>query len=282
MDIVQAGAMEWGENLAAHRAGTMAHKVLFEGEEGSPDNFVLVLAKEGGDYFSPRHRHPWDQVRLCLEGSVPIGPGLSVDAGEVAYFPEGVEYGPQEGGAERIELLLQFGGASGQGYLSAAQMRNAREELSKKGAFDGGEYKRKNGKNGKARKHEDAYEAIWRHVTDKPLAYPEPRYKAPIVMRASNFAWGESAAGVRKKLVGFFLDRCLALDFIGLDPAAAWTAEPNGSRRLIFVRSGDGCLGGEPYLAQTAVRLDDDDTVTFTATSATEMFVISVAPVAAL
>src|ERR1700741_2890524 len=113
MDIVQAGAMEWGENLAAHRQGTMAHKVLFEGEEGSPDNFVWVLAKEGGDYFSPRHRHAWDQVRLCLEGAVPIGPGLTVDAGEVAYFPEGVAYGPQEGGGDRIELLLQFGGASG-------------------------------------------------------------------------------------------------------------------------------------------------------------------------
>ena len=111
MDIVHGGRMEWGENLAAHRQGGMAHKVLFEGEQGAADNYCLVLANESSTYYSPRHRHAWDQVRFCLEGAVPIGKNLAVEAGEVAYFPEGVHYGPQEGGPDRIELLLQFGRA---------------------------------------------------------------------------------------------------------------------------------------------------------------------------
>ena len=111
MDMIHAGKMDWGANLASHRQGEMAHKVLFEGEEGSPDNYLLVLAREGASYYSPRHRHAWDQVRFCLEGSVPIGKDLRLDAGEVGYFPEGVPYGPQEGGPDRIVLLLQFAGA---------------------------------------------------------------------------------------------------------------------------------------------------------------------------
>lgn len=275
MDIVHAGQMEWGENLAAHRHGAMAHKVLFEGAEGSPDNFVLVLAKEGRDYFSPRHRHAWDQVRYCLEGSVPIGPGLTVDAGEIAYFPEGVAYGPQEKGPDRIELLLQFGGASGHGYLSAAQMRSAREELSREGKFEGGVYRR-SGKN------QDAYEAIWQHVTGKALAYPEPRYKAPIVMRAANFPWSVADDGVKKKLVGFFLDRCLALDVIAIAAGSKWIAEAQGSRILAFARVGEGCFDGEPFMSQTALRLEPGGTTTISATADTEMFVISVAPVSAL
>ena len=113
MNIVHAGRMEWGANLASHRQGEMAHKVLFEGEEGDADNYLLVLAREGASYYSPRHRHAWDQVRFCLEGSVPIGKGLRLDAGEVGYFPEAAPYGPQEGGPDRIVLLLQFGGAIG-------------------------------------------------------------------------------------------------------------------------------------------------------------------------
>ena len=126
VDLVHAGRMAWGENLAAQRAGRMAHKVLFEGAEGSPDNYLWVMANEGSDYYAPRHRHPWDQVRLCLEGAIPIGRDLKIEAGEVGYFPEGVHYGPQEGGPDRVTLVLQIGGASGLGYLSKDQLRRVR------------------------------------------------------------------------------------------------------------------------------------------------------------
>jgi len=275
MDIVHASRIQWGENLAAHRHGAMAHKILFEGEEGSPDNFLLVLAREGADYFSPRHRHAWDQVRYCLEGSVPIGRDSSVGAGEVAYFPEGVPYGPQQDGPDRIELLLQFGGASGQGYLSAAQMRRAREELSRDGAFEGGVYRR-------AGKNQDAYEAIWQHVTGKPLDYPRPRYEAPIVMRPGGFDWHRTNDGVEQKFVGLFFERGLVLKFVRIAAGAAAVADADARMYLIFVCEGEGRCGGEPFAPGTAIRLAPGEAAAFTAETDCELFVIGVTPVLSL
>ena len=280
MDIVHVADMPWGENLAAHRQGGMAHKVLFGGEEGSADNYLLVLANESRDYYSPRHRHAWDQVRFCLEGAVPIGRDIAVDAGEVAYFPEGVPYGPQEGGPNRIELLLQFGGASGLGYLSAAQLRTARAELAAEGRFEKGVFRREHGE---GPKNQDAYEAIWRHVTGRPIVYPKPRYKAPIVMRPDSFPWREvaGAAGVRRKALGSFPERGLSLDFIAVAAGAAYATGPSAARRLIFVREGEGRCGDEPYFAQSAVRLEPGEAATFAASVDTELFVITAPPVGA-
>ncbi|HXZ68703.1 MAG TPA: hypothetical protein VEH07_08955 [Alphaproteobacteria bacterium] len=278
MDIVHAGSMDWGENLAAHRHGGMAHKLLFEGKEGSPDNYALVLANESAEYYSPRHRHCWDQVRFCLEGSVPIGPNLAVDAGEAAYFPEGVAYGPQEGGPDRIELLLQFGGASGQGYLSAAQLRRARAELAHEGTFERGVFRRTSG-NGK--KNEDAYEAIWRHVTGKPIDYSKPRYKAPIIMRADAFAWTDvaRAPGVKRKSLGVFPDRGLELDLLALSQGARFDMAASRALKLVFVRAGEGTCDHQPYFAQSTIRLQPGEHPPLVSATLTELFVISVAPV---
>jgi hypothetical protein len=281
MQIVHAGEMDWGENLAAHRSGGMAHKVLFEGQEGSPDNFVLVMAREGSDYYSPRHRHAWDQVRMCLQGSVPLGGPLRLDAGEVAYFPEGVAYGPHEGGPDRLVLLLQFGGAGGLGYLSARQMRQARADLADEGVFEGGVFKRTAGE---GPKNQDAYEAIWRHVTGRPIDYPKPRYKAPIVMRPEGFSWvaADGFDGVRRRRLGDFAERGLKLEIVHLDPAAIWRLGREGVRRFVFVTEGAGLCESDAFTDHTAVMLEPGDSAAFRAADAATLLVISVADVGAL
>jgi hypothetical protein len=281
LDIVHAARMGWGENLAAHRQGGMAHKVLFEGDEGSPDNFVWVMANEGADYYSPRHRHAWDQVRHCLEGSIPISRDLRIDAGEVGYFPEGVPYGPQEGGPNRLTLVLQIGGASGLGYLSARQLRVAREALSREGVFEGGVFSRTSGE---GKKNLDAYEAIWRHVTGRPIDYPEPRYKAPVILRPRGFGWREveGVPGVRRKLMASFAERGLDLEFLALDPGADWRFPAAAERRLVFVRSGQGVCDETAYESHSAIRIEPGTAAGFTATAATELFVITLALVANL
>jgi hypothetical protein len=264
--------MEWGENLAAHRHAGMAHKVLFEGDEGSPDNFVLVLARESSAYYSPVHRHPWDQVRLCLEGAVPLGGGLFIEAGEVGYFPEGVTYGPQEGGTDRIVLLLQCGGASGYGYLSAGQLRRARAELANEGAFEHGVFRATSGGEG-----EDAYEAIWRHVTGRRIEFPQGRYKAPIVMRSAAFAWDDvaGAPGVRRRALGTFSEGAMSVEFYELGPTAAVSLGESTARRFAFACRGEGECDGERYCRETAVRLEPGERATFEASLATELFVIT-------
>ena len=280
MDIVHADRMEWGENLAAQRAGRMAHKILFEGEESSPDNYLWVMADEGSDYYAPRHRHPWEQVRLCLEGSIPIARNLKIHAGEVGYFPESVHYGPQEGGPDRLTLVLQAGGASGLGYLSADQLRAGRERLRGEGVFEQGVFRRSSGE---GKKNEDAYEAIWRCVTGRPLVYAKPQYRTPVVIRPDGFAWRDvpGAPGVRRKFLGSFPGRGLSLEFIALDAGAVHDAGLSSYRRLIFVREGEGQCNAEPYFAQSAIRLESGETATFTAGAATELFVITVPPVRA-
>ncbi len=279
MDIVHGGRMAWGENLAAHRQGGMAHKVLFEGEEGSPDNFVWVLANEGADYYSPRHRHAWDQVRLCLEGSIPISKGLRIDQGEVGYFPEGVPYGPQEGGPDRLTLVLQVGGASGLGYLSAGQLRAARAALAEEGVFEGGVFRRTKGE-GKA--NLDAYEALWRQATGRPIAYPKPRYKAPILMRPDGFAWREVPGfpGVRVKRLACFPERGLELELLALEKGAIWRLPPSPHRRLVLVRSGEGRCESTDYEPLTAVRLDPGEAAAFSAAAGSELFAITLPLVA--
>jgi hypothetical protein len=281
LDIVHAARMNWGENLAAHRQGGMAHKVLFEGEEGSPDNFVWVMANEGADYYSPRHRHAWDQVRLCLDGSIPISKELRIDTGEVGYFPEGVPYGPQEGGPDRLTLVLQVGGASGLGYLSARQLRVAREALAGEGVFEGGVFRRISGE---GKKNLDAYEAIWRRVTGAPIDYPEPRYKAPVILRPRGFGWQqvEGVQGVRRKSLARFADRGLTLELFGLDPGAALSFPATAERRLVFVLSGQGRCDDADFEPYSAVRIEPGSEAGFTAGTATELFVVALAQVANL
>ncbi|HEY5411090.1 MAG TPA: hypothetical protein VIJ94_10235 [Caulobacteraceae bacterium] len=281
MDIVHGARMAWGENLAAHRQGGMAHKVLFEGEEGSPDNFVWVLANEGSDYYSPRHRHAWDQVRLCLEGSIPISRDLRIDEGEVGYFPEGVPYGPQEGGPDRLTLVLQVGGASGLGYLSARQLREARAALAEEGVFEGGVFRRTQGE-GKA--NLDAYEALWRHATGRPIDYPKPRYKTPILMRPGAFAWRAAPGfpGVRVKRLASFAERGLELELLALDKGSVWRFAPSPQRRLALIRSGEGRCESTSYEALTAVRLEPGEAAALSAAAASEIFVITLALAASL
>lgn len=280
MDILHTADMPWGENLAAQRAGGMAHKRLFEGEEGSPDNYLLVLARESSDYFSPRHRHAWDQVRFCLEGEIPIGKGLAVEAGEIAYFPEAVSYGPQEGGPDRIVLLLQFAGASGQGYIGVDRLSRAREEMQRFGQFEKGVFRRTSGE---GRANQDAYEAIWQHVTGHPLDYAEPAFKAPVVMRPAGFAWKDVAGepGVACKTVGVFPGRGLEIRFLSLDPGAVHDLVPSPALRFVFASEGAGSFGDQPFAAQTVMRLHPGDSSAVTAQDKTVLLVLSVLPVGA-
>lgn len=281
MDIIDTAAMPWGENLAAQRAGGMAHKRLFEGEEGSPDNYLLVMAREGSDYFSPRHRHPWDQVRYCLEGAIPIAKGLKIEAGEIAYFPESAPYGPQEGGPDRITFLLQFGGASGQGFLSVGQMKRAREEMQRFGRFEQGVFKRTSGE---GRANQDAYEAIWRHVTGRPLAYAEPAFKMPVViMRPAGFPWRavEGEPGVAIKTVGVFPGRGLEISFLSLDPGARHPIATSPALRFLLVCEGEGSIGDQPFAARTVVRLHPGEATTMEAKDKSRLLMLSVLPVAA-
>jgi hypothetical protein len=278
IDIVHCAEMPWGESLVAQRGATegMAHKRLFEGEEDSPDNYMLVMSREPKSYFSPRHRHPWDQIRFCLEGKIPIAKGLYVEGGEIGYFPEAAPYGPQEGGEDRIVLLLQFGGASRQGFIGPDRLDRARQELAETGNFERGVYTTE--ANGK-RSNRDAYEAVWEHVKGTPPAYVEPAYKSPIVMRPKAMRWKPTEyQGVERKEIGIFPHRGLTVSGIRIAAGSTLELQPLAALRFLIAVGGGGELSGEELRRWSAVRLHADAACRLSATDQFDLVQIAVAP----
>lgn len=279
MDIVHCAEMPWGESLVAQRGATdgMAHKRIFEGQEGSPDNYMLVMSREPSSYFSPRHRHPWDQIRFCLEGKIPIAKGLYVEGGEIAYFPEGAHYGPQEGGTDRIVLLLQFGGASGQGFIGPDRLKSARLEMEKSGTFARGVY---TVETPQGPRNTDAYEAVWAHEKGTRPAYAEPAYKTPVVMRPVALNWeaadGPGADGLSCKRLGVFPHRGLDLTQWRIAARSALVLEPGPQLRFVFVTSGTGTANGNDVRRWSALRVNPGQEVEFAADETLEMLVIAV------
>lgn len=280
MKIVQAAGRKWLANQLRHRKGNILIKEMLEGEDGSPENYKFFLSRESADFYSPRHRHPWDQIRFCLEGSVPIGPRKTIDAGEIGYFPEGVPYGPQDGD-DRFVAILQFGGASGQGILSSDQVNRGFDALSGEGTFEGGVFRRKSGP---GKRNQDGYAAVWEKITGKAMINPPPRYKEPVVMNPAHFAWRPvaGAPGVRQRDLGSFSERATRIDFFALAPGARRSLPATPHLRLLYVVKGAGDCGKHPYRRHTSIELAPGEKVRFTPRTATELLAITIPSVAAL
>ena len=66
---------------------------LETGIPGVTMEYSLSVVPDG--YFTPRHRHNFDQIRYTLSGLQSTGLG-DLAGGECGYFPEGSHYGPQQ------------------------------------------------------------------------------------------------------------------------------------------------------------------------------------------
>ena len=131
---------------AGHRGGHAQYKHLAVGEPDSPGNFEFTVMRMTGEGdVSPRHRHNFDQIRMPLLGDANYSPGLDVPNGWIGYFAEGTPYGPQRVAPGTELLLLQFGGASGSGFLDYEQLARGHGELAAVGEFRGGVFHRTGG-----------------------------------------------------------------------------------------------------------------------------------------
>src|SRR5260221_4736419 len=134
MKTAPAVTTEWG-TVSGHRSGGIDFKRLIQGEDGAPDNFEYSFVRTAGDYYTPRHRHNFDQLRFCLEGSMNYAPGKNLAAGTVGYFSEGTFYGPQQDTVGSIVLLLQMGGAAGYCFMSYWQLHYGEPPAFRLGKF---------------------------------------------------------------------------------------------------------------------------------------------------
>jgi len=275
MKLVHGGRMEFQGGQEKHRGGGLATKLLLIGEENTPENFRLTLGRDRGGHQNPRHHHNFDQIRMSLKGSLSLWPGKELEEGQIGYFPEGTWYGPQAPAtAERITLVLQFGGASGQGFISTRQMQQGFAALAPIGEFKEGVFHRRDGE---GRKNQDAFEAIWEHVCGRRLDYPLERYDAPIIINPANFAWREerTAKGVARKRLGSFTERGTRIELLRLDAGAKATLGEESTRLLLFALSGAGEAGGEAWEPHAAFQIEPGDGATIAATTTAEFLLIA-------
>jgi hypothetical protein len=281
MRIVPFDASNWKKD---HPTGAIAFQHLLKGDPRSPDNFMYILGRQDADFAMPPHRHNFEQIRLPLRGAMNHGRGIVVGEGEVGYFPEGLAYGPQDDpldGAqpgERMQLVLQFGGASHYGFMSIEQRREAWAELGKIGSFDGPFYVRPDGK------REWGLNTVWQHVFGVKLKYPRSRYKSPIIANPKCFNWLRlaGAAGVEHKYMGAFSERGVWIEMIRLRPNAAWSSLDPRARRLFVVLGGNGQVADQPVGYLTALQVEPGEALDLRAADETlTLFLIGLPPIEA-
>jgi hypothetical protein len=258
MRTARASELTFGP-VSGHRIGRIDFMRLLQGADGAPDNFELSIVRTGGDYFTPRHRHNFDQVRVCLEGAMNWAPGKDLRAGAVGYFPEGTYYGPQQDTHGSQVMLLQMGGAAGHGFMSYRQLNRGYEELKPRGAFKSGAFSWRDDQGRSHRK--DGYEAIWEHINGRPVEYPPARYDEPIVMNPASFGWvpSERGDGVMVKRLGGFGERGLEFGFARAPRATVRRFENIRQKELLFVMSGAVRVNGADLETHSAFEIDRGD-----------------------
>ena len=216
---VSSAAETGSELVGSMREGKLDQKHLLFGVDGSPNNYDLNLGVTGsGGWRTPRHRHNFDQIRYVIEGTLPYSETESLPQGWVGYFPESVHYGPQERSEGLRTMVLQCGGASGQGYLSVAQREAVNAELAQEGEFKKGLYTYTD-KDG-VEQTLDGSLAIFERAMGHTLEFAEPRYTDVIAMNPGAYEWLPNGdAGVREKWVGTFTERNLKVGSCTWTPA---------------------------------------------------------------
>ncbi len=251
MRVSEVSSVESGV-VGSMREGVLELKFLLTGQDGSPNNYVLMMNRTGsGGWSTPRHRHNFDQLRYIIKGTYPYAKGKVMPEGWVGYFPESVHYGPQER-PEGLEMLTcQFGGASGSGYLSVAQREAANDRLKKKGEFKNGAftYYDEQGK----RHNQDGSEACFEEATGRKLTYSKSRYDDLILMDPSSYEWiPEATHGVSTKWLGSFTERNARFGFTRVEAGATFPAGEQSSIELLFLSKGLVSLNGREYGPRSA------------------------------
>jgi hypothetical protein len=218
---------------------------LETGVPGITAEFSLSIVPEG--YFTPRHRHNFDQIRYTLTGVQSTGHG-DLGPGEIGYFPEGAYYGPQAQNGECATLVLQFQGASGEHLLSNEEMNATYQKMHAAGAvFENGIYKgvTSDGR----RKNKDSYVAIWEEHEGTKLKFPSTRYRTPVMMLPQHFSWvvDRERSGIEMKHLGTFSELRTGIGFFRLLPGARLEAGRQRDAEIRYCIAGSFSYDGKDW-----------------------------------
>jgi hypothetical protein len=238
-----------------HPRGTVSFNyLLMGGEPEALENFRYILGRQEGDFSMPRHRHSFEQIRLPLIGDMNLGEQGILREGEIGYFPEGGTYGPQDdrlGDPKQLQLVLQFGGASGLGMRAGRgrgpeSTRPAREQ---------------------------------REVREQRLS--RPRYDGVIKFDPArfNFLPVAGTVGVKRKFFGAFTERAFWIERIKIAAGARWVSTEDNARRLIVVLAGAGEVAGVGIGRLAAIQAEAGEVLAVAAAEELELHVVGMPPV---
>ena len=239
-----------------HPRGTVSFNyLLMGGEPESLENYRYILGRQEGDFSMPRHRHAFEQIRLPLVGDMNLGEQGILHEGEIGYFPEGQTYGPQDDPLDtpkQLQLVLQFGGASGLG-MAAARGRgpaSARPE---------GE----------------------RRPERRDIKLPRPRYKSVIILDPARFNWlpVSGADGVERKYFGSFTERAFWIEQVKIASGAEWTSSTDAGRRLIVALSGEATVDDTKISRLAAMQVEAGEELHVTVAEEMMLYIVGLPPV---
>jgi hypothetical protein len=239
-----------------HPRGTVSFNyLLMGGEPESLENYRYILGRQEGDFNMPRHRHAFEQIRLPLVGDMNLGEQGILHEGEIGYFPEGQTYGPQDDPLDtpkQLQLVLQFGGASGLG-MAAARGRgpaSARPE---------GEHRPER----------------------RDIKLPRPRYKSVIILDPARFNWlpVSGADGVERKYFGSFTERAFWIEQVKIASGAEWTSSTDAGRRLIVALSGEATVDDTKISRLAAMQVEAGEELHVTVTEEMVLYIVGLPPV---
>ena len=261
-----------------HRQGTFRYKQLGEGKPGTPENYNLRWVLSAPDFFSPRHHHNFDQVRVQPRGEFAFDADGLMPVGAVGFFPEGTLYGPQTSQDDTVQLVMQIGGASGNGYLSEAERIEAVDRLAKRGTFKAGRYTPEGAPESESI---DGFQAAWEESVGRKMVYPPQRFARPMLVDPEAAPWlpEPGRPGVSTRMMWDFGPRTVGLRLVRQEPGS--TMEFSGTVS-VYLKSGRCEARGNGTQCvlspDDVVHLEAGDTLACTATEAAE-WIVFVRPV---
>lgn len=268
MQFADAATIAFRDPGTRHREGNIQFKYLLCGAAGSPQNYELSVVRTEARFHGPPHRHNFDQLRYVLSGTFGEPGRLELRPGEVGYYPEGTPYQIDSGDSE--VLLLQFGGASGQGFTHYEALRSHYPLLAQLGEFKDGIFRWHQQPAGKP-KQQDGYEALWELIHGRPLVYPRPRYRQPVLMNPEAFDWLPHGHGLDARELGRFTERGIAVSQLRAMPGATARLHAGVTIRLVYVLEGAGRIGDREVHPGCAIELLVGTTVPVVAASALQL-----------
>ncbi len=241
MQFADGQSIPFSDPGTRHREGPIHFRYLLQGEAGTPQNYELTVVRTAGRFYGPAHRHNFDQIRWVLSGSFGEPGKLMLREGDVGYYPEATPYKIDSGDSE--VLLLQFGGASGNGFTHYDQLRKFYPILAEQGEFKEGLFRWHEPPPGTARQ-QDGYEALWEAINRRQLVYPKQRYRHPTVMSPRGFAWLPTSDGaLEHRELGRFTERAITIAQCRLPAGQSARLESPDTIRLLYVLEGNGTAG---------------------------------------